>query len=62
MKLPLSYAATMTTITIGYARCSTDKQDLAAQKAALEKLCRATPKIQTSHKSAAPGRPWDRQR
>ena len=28
----------MTTITIGYARCSTDKQDLAAQKAALEKL------------------------
>ena len=28
----------MTAITIGYARCSTDKQDLAAQKAALEKL------------------------
>src|ERR1039457_6855873 len=34
---PLSYAATMT-ITIGYARCSTDRQDLAAQTAALEKL------------------------
>lgn len=28
----------MTTALIGYARCSTDKQDLAAQKAALEKL------------------------
>jgi len=31
----------MTTSTIGYARCSTDKQDLAAQKTALEKLGRA---------------------
>jgi DNA invertase Pin-like site-specific DNA recombinase len=28
----------MTTTLIGYARCSTDKQDLAAQKVALEKL------------------------
>jgi DNA invertase Pin-like site-specific DNA recombinase len=28
----------MTALTIGYARCSTESQDLAAQKAALEKL------------------------
>jgi DNA invertase Pin-like site-specific DNA recombinase len=28
----------MTPALIGYARCSTDKQDLAAQKAALEQL------------------------
>lgn len=28
----------MTMTLIGYARCSTDKQDLAAQKDALEKL------------------------
>src|SRR4029079_3834793 len=28
----------MTATLIGYARCSTDKQDLAAQRAALEKL------------------------
>jgi len=29
----------VTTTLIGYARCSTDKQDLAAQKAALERRC-----------------------
>jgi DNA invertase Pin-like site-specific DNA recombinase len=28
----------MTATLIGYARCSTDKQDLAAQQAALERL------------------------
>jgi DNA invertase Pin-like site-specific DNA recombinase len=28
----------MSAITIGYARCSTDKQDLAAQRAALDRL------------------------
>ena len=28
----------MMTTLIGYARCSTDKQDLAAQRAALERL------------------------
>ena len=39
----------MTTITIGYARCSTDKQDLAAQKAALEKLGVAPERIYTDH-------------
>src|ERR1700693_5449937 len=39
----------MTTITIGYARCSTDKQDLAAQKAALEKLGVRPERIYTDH-------------
>ena len=36
-------------ITIGYARCSTDKQDLAAQKAALEKLGVPPERIYTDH-------------
>ena len=39
----------MTMITIGYARCSTDKQDLAAQKAALEKLGVLPERIYTDH-------------
>jgi DNA invertase Pin-like site-specific DNA recombinase len=39
----------MTTITIGYARCSTDRQDLAAQKAALEKLGIPPERIYTDH-------------
>ena len=39
----------MMTITIGYARCSTDKQDLAAQKAALEKLGVHPDRIYTDH-------------
>src|SRR5271154_2507124 len=46
---PLSYSVCMTTITIGYARCSTDKQDLAAQKAALEKLGVLPERIYTDH-------------
>ena len=37
----------MTMTLIGYARCSTDKQDLAAQKAALEKLGVAPERIYT---------------
>jgi DNA invertase Pin-like site-specific DNA recombinase len=37
------------TIIIGYARCSTDKQDLAAQKAALEKLGVSSQRIYTDH-------------
>lgn len=40
---------TMTAITIGYARCSTDKQDLAAQKAALEKLGVPAGRVYTDH-------------
>ena len=39
----------MTTPLIGYARCSTDKQDLAAQKAALEQLGIAADRIYTDH-------------
>ena len=39
----------MTSITIGYARCSTDRQDLAAQKAALEKLGVPANRIYTDH-------------
>jgi DNA invertase Pin-like site-specific DNA recombinase len=39
----------MTAITIGYARCSTDKQDLAAQRAALEKLGVAPERIYVDH-------------
>jgi DNA invertase Pin-like site-specific DNA recombinase len=37
----------MTATLIGYARCSTDKQDLAAQKAALEQLGVASERIYT---------------
>src|SRR4051812_9298510 len=37
----------MTATLIGYARCSTDKQDLAAQRAALEKLGVALERIYT---------------
>ncbi|AMB44070.1 recombinase family protein [Methylobacterium sp. AMS5] len=39
----------MTTILIGYARCSTDRQDLAAQRAALEGLGVASDRIYTDH-------------
>jgi DNA invertase Pin-like site-specific DNA recombinase len=35
----------MTATLIGYARCSTDKQNLAAQRAALEQLGRQAPAI-----------------
>jgi len=47
-RLNVTHLATTTTL-IGYARCSTDKQDLAAQKAALEKLGVATDRIYTDH-------------
>src|SRR3954468_23495177 len=39
----------MTAITIGYARCSTDRQDLAAQKAALERIGVPPERIYTDH-------------
>ena len=39
----------MTTTLIGYARCSTDKQDLAVQKAALQQLGVAADRIYTDH-------------
>jgi hypothetical protein len=46
---PRSYAPAMTAIEIGYARCSTDKQDLAAQKVALETLGVLPERIYTDH-------------
>lgn len=50
----------MTNTLIGYARCSTDKQDLTAQKDALQKLGVAVDRIYTDHgftgtKRARPG-------
>ena len=39
----------MTATRIGYARCSTDKQDLAAQRAALEQLGVTPERIYTDH-------------
>src|SRR3954447_3471823 len=39
----------MSAITIGYARCSTDKQDLAAQRAALERLGVPPERTYTDH-------------
>jgi DNA invertase Pin-like site-specific DNA recombinase len=39
----------MTATLIGYARCSTDKQDLTAQRAALEKLSVSSERIYTDH-------------
>ena len=39
----------MSAITIGYARCSTDKQDLAAQRTALERLGVSPERIYTDH-------------
>lgn len=39
----------MSAITIGYARCSTDKQDLTAQRAALERLGVPSERIYTDH-------------
>jgi DNA invertase Pin-like site-specific DNA recombinase len=40
---------TLAATLIGYARCSTDKQDLAAQRAALEALGVAADRIYTDH-------------
>ena len=39
----------MTNLRVGYARCSTDAQDLAAQRAALEMLGVASQRIYTDH-------------
>jgi DNA invertase Pin-like site-specific DNA recombinase len=45
----MRYKSIMTSTLIGYARCSTDKQDLAAQKDALLKLGVAADRIYTDH-------------
>lgn len=49
MKEPYSYSAPMNATLIGYARCSTDSQDLTAQKQALESLGVAPDRIYTDH-------------
>lgn len=46
---PYSYAFLMAATKIGYARCSTDSQDLTAQKQALEALGVAPDRIYTDH-------------
>jgi DNA invertase Pin-like site-specific DNA recombinase len=46
---PSTYTPPMMNVRIGYARCSTDKQDLAAQRAALVRLGVADERIYTDH-------------
>lgn len=46
---PYSYSPTMKYTLIGYARCSTDKQDLAAQRQALLELGVSEDRIYTDH-------------
>nr|WP_238393841.1 recombinase family protein [Rhodovulum sulfidophilum] len=47
----------MTDLRIGYARCSTDAQDLAAQRAELESLGVAPDRIYTDHGLTGQPRP-----
>ena len=49
MKGPYSYGAAMNSTLIGYARCSTNDQDLTAQKLTLENLGVAPVRIYTDH-------------
>ena len=46
---PYTYTSAMTATLIGYARCSTDQQDLAAQRQALLELGVAEDRIYTDH-------------
>ena len=46
---PYSYTSPMAATLIGYARCSTDRQDLAAQRQALLELGVAEDRIYTDH-------------
>ena len=55
---PYSYTSPMTATLIGYARCSTDRQDLAAQRQALLELGRRRgPHLHRSRPSPAPAVP-----
>ncbi|MER5172817.1 recombinase family protein [Thioclava kandeliae] len=45
----MRYTPVMTNLRVGYARCSTDAQDLAAQRAVLEILGVASDRIYTDH-------------
>ena len=49
MKVPLTYSWPMETVRIGYARCSTDRQDLTAQRSALVGLGVDPERIYTDH-------------
>lgn len=49
LEVPLTYTFPMTKILIGYARCSTYKQDLTAQRAALIELGVEPDRIYTDH-------------
>ena len=49
MRVPLTYSCPMETIRIGYARCSTDRQDLTAQRCALVGLGVDPERIYTDH-------------
>ena len=49
MKVPLTYSSPMDTVCIGYARCSTDRQDLTAQRSALVELGVDPERIYTGH-------------
>ena len=49
MRVPLPYSCPMETIRIGYARCSTDRQDLTAQRSALVDLGVDPERIYTDH-------------
>ena len=49
MKAPLTYSCPMETVRIGYARCSTDRQDLTAQRCALVGLGVDPERVYTDH-------------
>ena len=49
MKVPLTYSSPMDAVRIGYARCSTDSQDLTAQRSALVGLGVDPERIYTDH-------------
>ena len=54
---PYSYTSPMTATLIGYARCSTDRQDLAAQRQALLEVGLAEDRIYTDHGLTGTTRP-----
>ena len=49
VKVPLTYGERMEAVRIGYARCSTDRQDLTAQRSALVELGVDPGRIYTDH-------------
>ena len=59
---PYPYTSPMTVTLIGYARCSTDRQDLAAQRQPLLELGVAEDRIYTDHGLTGRPRPGPRRR